>query len=629
MNEREDRRLQEAILAWEQRRTWLAFVAVSALLTFVYPLANFVGAPPGTEPLRLRLVIAAIAVSLCVPPILFPRLRRYARLGLLVETVAFYVVQGIFLAQSQFSPYVVVRAVLVISVVPLVAPTIFDVVLAVGTFMFTTLVTTIAQGGSVMQEFRGPLGTVFLACIIAVAVGTVTIASRRREIRARLAAELSQEEQLAVLRTRDRVTGLPNFERFMDLCEDAIASAYIRGCRFGITEVALERLAEVDRQYGALIGNSIVIQAARRFEATAKNAITCRIRSDRFVTLAIDIDSGQAEELAYALLESLAEPFRVDGKSIYVTGTAGTAIYPDDGTTVEALLARCDDNVRRARGGEHDVSALVSGEPDAHLVRMRDLREDVHSALVNGQFRLLYQPCVDSHTWRVVSAEALLRWEHPKYGLVSPAEFIPLLESDGVIATVGEWVLREATHACARWRETREIGVSVNVSLQQFRDAALCERVRNALDDAHLPTSALTLELTETVAMQNIDYTLRTMRTCRASGVKFALDDFGTGYSSMAYLQQLPIDEIKIDGSFVEGLPGNENDAAIVRAIISLARSLNCIVYAEGVERADQAQWLVKEDCNVLQGMVVSAPIAGPEFEACLAKRETQHDVRF
>ena len=622
MNQSEDPRLQAAIEQWEQRRTWLAFVATSALLAIGYPLANFFGAPYGTEPLRLRLMVAAGAVILCVPAILYPPLRRYAQPALRVEIFAFYVIQGLFLAHSFFSPFVVVRAILVIFIVPLVAPTVFDVELALGTFLLTTLLSTAAMRISLSEEIAGPIGSVFLACIIAGFVGSAAIESRRREVRASLITELRQEEEL---RTRDRVTGLPNFERFHDLCKDAIASAYIRGAHFGVIEISLDHFPEIDRQYGAGIVNEVIVQIAHRFESTAKKAIMFRWRSDMFDALARDSDSMQAEELAYALLESLAEPFRVDSSTIYVTATAGIAVYPEDGTTVDALLARTDDNVRRARGGVHDAAALISGEPEAHLVRMRDLREDVHGALVKGQFRLLYQPCVDSRTRRTASAEALLRWQHPKYGTILPAEFISLLETDGIIASVGEWVLREATRDCARWRQTREIGVSVNVSLQQFRDAALFERVRSALADAKLPPSALTLELTETVAMQNVEYTVRTMKASRALGVKFALDDFGMGYSSMLYLKELPIDEIKIDRSFVECIPCSDRDAAIVRSIISLAHSLNCFVCAEGVEREEQARWLAAEGAELLQGNGISPPIPASDLEAWLAEKEKHY----
>jgi diguanylate cyclase (GGDEF)-like protein len=618
MNEADDRRLEEAIGAWEQQRVWISLVITSALLAVVYPIANFFGAPHGTEPLRLRLIVAAAAIVFCVPALILPKLRRYAWVLLAIEIVAFYVIQGAFLAMTHFSPYVVTRAVLVISAVPLVAPAILDVELALGTFLITALVASALQGSMQMERISGPFGTILLASIIAGAVGVAAIESRRREMRARLAAELGLEERLVEMRTRDRLTGLPNFERFSDLSEDAITSAYIRSACVALIAIQIDRLDEIDRQYGTRIANALIVEVARRLEASAGSAVTSRIRSDRFVTIAMDADARKAEELAYEMLESLVEPLHVSGATIYVTATAGVAIYPDDGTTVDALLARCDHNLRRARGGAHDAAALVSGEPDAHILRLRELREDMHHALVHGEFRLFYQPCVDSRTGRPVAAEALLRWRHPKYGMIPPSEFISLLESDRIISTVGEWALREAVRACAQWRKSREIGVSVNVSLEQFRDAALCARVRSALEDANLPGRALVLELTESVAVQNLEYALRTMNVCRSSGVKFALDDFGTGYSSMSHLKELPIEEIKIDQSFIEGLPGSVGDAAIVRAIISLAHSLGCTVYAEGVEREEQARWLAAEGCDVLQGIAISPPLAPADFEAWL-----------
>ena len=616
----DEEQLREATAAWEQRRAWRAFVTASVLLATVYPLANFLGAPKGTEPLGLRLVFAAGAIALCGAALITPFLRRHAEALLRIEIVAFYIIQGIFLAMNDFSPYVVVRAVLVIFAVTLVAPSVLDIELALGTFVLVALVTSGMRGSLESGLISGPFGTVLVACIIAGVVGAASITSRRREIRARLAVEMGLEERLAFLRTRDRFTGLPNFDRFTDLCEDAIASAQIRNASFAVIAIDLDRLEELYSQYGTRTGNALIVEAARRFEAAAESAVVSRIRPDRFAGICMECDARRAEELAYDMLEALAEPFHVNGTTVYITATAGIAISPKDGTTVDDLLAQCDHNVRRARGGSLDAAALISGEFDAHMLRLHDLREDVHQALANGELRLFYQPCVDSRTGRTVSAEALLRWEHPKYGTILPAEFVPLLESDGIITTVGEWVLREAVLVCAQWRRLQEIDVSVNVSPEQFRDAALFARVRSALADANLPADALILELTETVAVQNRELTLRTMELCRSLGVKCALDDFGTGYSSMAYLKDLPIDEIKIDRSFMQGLPGNVGDAAIVRAIITLARTRGCTVYGEGIETAEQARWLADEGCDVLQGNVLSPPLPADDFKLWLTR---------
>lgn len=627
MNAIEDRRVQEGLAAWEQRRIWRAFLITSGLLAFVYPLANFAGAPPGTEPLRLRLAFAAGAIALCGIACAFPVLRRYARYMLAAEIVAFYSVQGSFLALTHFSPYVVSRAVLVLSAVPLVAPTLVDVSLAIGTFVVSALVVSLEEATLGSGLVSGPFGTVVLACIIAGAVGVATIASRRGEIRARLAVELGLQDRLAFLRTRDKLTGLPNFQRFTDLCEDAIESAYARGTCFAVIAIDIDRLNQLDSQYGTRIVSGLVVEVARRLESRAGTAITCRIRSQRFVVVAVDTKRRKAEELAYDMLDSLSAPFTIDGTEIYATATAGIALYPDDGTTVDALLARCDENIRRARGGAHDAAALVSGEAEANIARLRGMRDELHNALVKGEYRLLYQPCVNSRTGRISGAEALLRWENAKYGVVAPDEFIPLLEADGLIAAVGEWVLREAVTACARWRSVQDVDVSVNMSLEQFRDAALCARVQSALADAQLPPGALILELTESVAVQNIEYTLRTMDLCRSWGVKFALDDFGTGYSSMAHLKDLRIDEIKIDRSFIAGLPDNAGDASIVRAIVSLGHSLGYTVVAEGVEHAEQARWLSAEGCDMLQGNGVSPPLSSAEFLEFLQRRTESRTV--
>jgi diguanylate cyclase (GGDEF)-like protein len=618
-----DGRLREAVRAWEERRIWRAFLVTSALLAIVYPLAQFIGAPPGTEPLRVRLAFATFAVVSFAITNLFPKTRRYTRVLLAIEIVAFYVVQGSFLAASQFSPYVVTRGILVLSAVPLIAPTLLDLDLALGSFLISAIVTSGIEGKLRPELVAGPFGSILLACIFAAAVGTITIAARRREIRVRLAVENGLEERLAMLRTRDRLTGIPNADRFNDLCEDAIASAYLRGRSAAVIALDIDRLNDFDSQYGTRTGDALVVEVARRFEAQAGSGVLARIRSERFAVVCKNADAATAEEQAYAMLESLAQPFTIGTSTLYVTAKAGIAIYPADGKTVDELLSRCDYNLRRAREGVHDAAALTSGESDRHLERLRELTEDLRTALANHQFRLYFQPCVESESRRPVSVEALLRWQHPVYGTILPSEFVPLLEANGLIAAVGEWVLREAVRHCAKWRERRELEISVNLSLEQFRDAALFARIRSALDEAHLPGNALILELTESVAMQNVDYALRTMNACRAWGVKFALDDFGTGYSSMSYLKDLPVDEIKIDRSFARGLPGDIGDSAIVRAIITLAHTRGCVVYCEGVERPEQAQWLAREGCDVLQGTAVSEPLSSDELDAWLAAAPT------
>lgn len=612
----EAERLQEAVLDWDRRRAWHSFLTASILLATVYPLAAFLWAPSNSEPLQLRLIFGAGTAALCIIALAFPHLQKYARFLMLAELIAFFIIQGVYVAKAGFTPTIVLREVIVIYALPLIAPAAIDVALSYAAMLLAAI--TLAHGISLRNPSEAAFGTLLLSCIVGIVVGGVTIASRHREIRSRLSAELQKEEQLSVLRTRDRVSGLPNFDRFGDLCEDAIDSSYVRGSAFAVILIDLDRFSHTVHEHGNRIGDTLIAEIARRFEAAAGNGIVCRGRSDTFLVLCTDARKEDAKEIAYTLLDSLAKPFTPDGKTIYVTATAGIAAYPVDGTRVEDLLRRCNDAVRHARGGTRDVAAMASGEHDGEYSRMRELREDLRHALSRNEFVLYYQPCVDSRSGELLTAEALIRWKHPTKGILLPSEFVPLMEAEQLIGNAGEWVLREAVTACARW-QPRGIGVSINVSLHQFGDVSLPERVRSALADANLPPNSLTLELTESVAMQNAEYTLRTMRSCKELGVQFALDDFGTGYSSMAHLKELPIDAIKIDRGFVRGLPANDGDAAIIRSMIQLARSLRCTTCAEGVERFEQAQWLAIEGCHVLQGFAIAGPMDGHTFASWLA----------
>lgn len=611
----EAERLQEAVLDWDRRRAWRSFLTASILLATVYPLAAFLWAPTNSEPLQLRLIFAAGAAALCIVGLAFPRLRRHARFFMLAELVAFFLIQGAYVAKAGFSSSIVLREVIVIYATPLIAPAVIDIAVCYAAMLLAALL--LAQNVSLSNPSDAAFGTLLLSCIVGLVVGGVTIESRRREIRTRLSTELQKEEQLSVLRTRDRVSGLPNFERFVDLCEDAIDSSYVRGTGFAVILIDLDRFSYTVHEHGNRIADAIIAEVARRFETTITEAVVGRGRTDTFLVLCTDAHKDEAKETAYELLDSLAKPFTPGGKTIYVTATAGIAAYPADGTRVEDLLRRCNDAVRHARGGTADVAAMASGEAEGEYSRMRELRDDLRHALSRKEFQLYYQPCVDSRSGEVLTAEALLRWKHPTKGLLLPSEFVPLLEAEQLITNVGEWVLREAVSACARWG--RHIGVSINVSLHQFGDASLPERVRSALADANLGPNALTLELTESVAMQNAEYTLRTMRSCKELGVQFALDDFGTGYSSLAHLKELPIDSIKIDRGFVRGLPASDGDTAIIRSMIQLARSLRCTVYAEGVERLEQAQWLAIEGCHALQGFAIAGPMDAQAFVSWLA----------
>ena len=344
-----------------------------------------------------------------------------------------------------------------------------------------------------------------------------------------------------------------------------------------------------------------------------------RLGGDEFaIILTTSVEPIGVTSLASRIIESLSAPYNIAGHKVIIGTSVGIALAPEDGTTPDDLLKNADLALYRAKSDGRGVYRFFEPGMDAKVQARRAMELDLRKALENEEFELFYQPLVNLADREIVAFEALLRWRHPERGLISPLEFIPLAEEIGLIVPIGAWVLKQACARAVTWPD--HIKVSVNLSPVQFKSNTLVLNVMSALNASELDPKRLELEITETVMLHDTEGTLATLMRLRELGVSISMDDFGTGYSSLSYLRKFPFDKIKIDQSFVRSLSGEDESAAIVRAVTGLGRSLGMTTTAEGVETTDQLEMLRKEGCAEVQGFLFSAPVPGDEIAALLER---------
>ncbi len=425
--------------------------------------------------------------------------------------------------------------------------------------------------------------------------------------------------QLRHLATHDPLTGLPNRVLLDDRMAQAIAHADRDRRSFALLACDLDRFKMVNDSLGHRAGDELLQEVARRLSAVVRTTDTvARFGGDEFVLVVDSIDGpAGAERTAAAVIEALLAPVRIAGIDIHATPSIGIAVYPFDGTSIDALLAHADAAMYAAKERGRGNAQRYSAGMRLGVENSVQMESDLHAALAAKQFELYYQPKVDTQSGLVRSAEALIRWVHPERGVVSPAQFIPLAEECGLIGAIGEWVIREACRQARAWQQSGvpKLRVSVNLAASQFRDSNLVDTIRRALDDADLDARYLEVELTETAVMTNPEQSVLILEQLSAMGVLVSVDDFGTGYSSMSYLRRFPIDKLKIDRVFIDEIVSRHEDASIVRAIVSLAHSLHLKVVAEGVETPEQLDFLKAAGCDEYQGFHFSRPLPAADFE--------------
>jgi diguanylate cyclase (GGDEF)-like protein len=418
----------------------------------------------------------------------------------------------------------------------------------------------------------------------------------------------------------DALTGLLNRNAFMERLDALMSSG--RAGRPGDQQGALlfidlDHFKRVNDSLGHLAGDVLLQTLARRLTSLLRASdVVARFGGDEFMVLLPGaLPLSDVEEVANKVLAAMGAPVVLEGRTISVTPSVGIALYPQHARTSAELVKNADAAMYLAKRQGRAMHQLYLPELTRVAIEALELETELTRAIARREFVLYYQPQVLAHDGKVVGCEALIRWRHPTRGLVEPDQFIPLAEEQRLILPIGHWVLREAALAARRWRDAgRALPVSVNLSSLQFRDAGFVEGVAAVLAEAGLPGSALEVEITERMLMDDLDAVRATLAQLKALGVRIAIDDFGTGYSSLGHLNQLPIDRIKIDRSFVHGLPGHAGNAAIARAIVMLAAGLGREVIAEGVETEAQRAFLVGLGCHQMQGLLFGAPREGAPY---------------
>ncbi|MBS0484758.1 MAG: EAL domain-containing protein [Proteobacteria bacterium] len=434
----------------------------------------------------------------------------------------------------------------------------------------------------------------------------------------------------------DNLTGLPNRQSFMERLEGEIKRARYTGNKLAVLFLDLDGFKSINDTMGHNTGDIVLQWAAERLQSSTRpsdfvsrsnadqsEVKLARLGGDEFTVVIPNLSRAEdALILAHRIRETMRRPFHLESRDVVLTASIGIALYPDDGADAETLLKHADTAMYHAKNEGRDNCQFYNINLTSQAEKRMHLENDLRNALQQNEFYLVYQPQLDVIKESFLSAEALIRWQRPKQGLIAPADFIPLAEENGLIIPIGEWVLRTACTEAARWHQNgQSLQVAVNLSPLQIKNPDFVQNVLGVLSETGFPPDKLVLEITEGALMEHSENTLATLLALREHHIQIALDDFGTGYSSMNYLKRLPINHIKVDQSFVRGLQDNKENLAIVRAIISLAKNLGFSVTAEGIESLHQAQILKYFGCETLQGYYFSEPVTIQEMLALTDKQ--------
>jgi diguanylate cyclase (GGDEF)-like protein len=430
------------------------------------------------------------------------------------------------------------------------------------------------------------------------------------------------EQELDKRAHYDELTGLPNRTLIMSQAEHAFEQARRKRSHVAIFFLDLDNFKAVNDTMGHRAGDALLRQTAERLQRVVRESdIPGRLGGDEFLVISENLKSpDDAEVIAHKITHAFQRPFLIDGREIYATTSVGVAVYPTDGDSAEQLLQSADTAMYQAKSQGKNIYRFFTGEMQQRAERHLAMETELRRAVERDELKVLYQPKINLATHRIEGAEALLRWQSPTLGSVSPEEFVSVAEVAGLMSTIGDWVMRTACESAARWQSLREgrFNIAVNVSPQQFRNTDLLANVTQALIATGLSPERLELEITESVLVQDAPETLQVFDALRELGVRLALDDFGTGYSSLSYLKSFPLQVLKIDKSFIQDLGSNADDDSLVDAIIAMAKSLKLHVVAEGVETAEQLAYLQARHVELVQGYYFSRPVDADELTALL-----------
>lgn len=431
------------------------------------------------------------------------------------------------------------------------------------------------------------------------------------------------EARIQYLANHDALTGLPNRNQLLERAKYSISLTQRTQQKIAIMFLDIDHFKDVNDTLGHSVGDLLLLELARRLNSVLREEDTVsRLGGDEFIFMLPNADEYAAAQVAQKLLDVIDRPMQIENHQLSVTASIGIALYPNDGTELETLLRNADVAMYKAkqehRNGYRFYTAKMQSQSARNLMLVNTLRQ----AIELNQLEVYYQPQMQLKDQRIIGAEALLRWQHPEFGLVMPSEFIPVAEASGIILPIGEWVLRQSVRQAKRWLQAGfpPLVMAVNLSVVQFRDPALPDLVTRILEEEGLPPEYLELELTEGVALADPQGAIALMDALHARGVRMSIDDFGTGYSSLSHLKKFKVYKLKIDQSFVRDISTDDEDKAIVTAIINMARSLGLKTIAEGVETAGQLAFLQTQHCDEVQGYYFSRPLTVEAFETFLRK---------
>jgi diguanylate cyclase (GGDEF)-like protein len=434
----------------------------------------------------------------------------------------------------------------------------------------------------------------------------------------------SAEQQLVYIANHDPLTGLLNRLQFHNCFTQSLSSVRRHETKLALMFIDLDRFKLINDTLGHRIGDLLLQAVSERLKSSIRiNDTLARLGGDEFIVLLTDINSiDDVARIAQKTIELLTQPFTLEGNYIVITASVGISVYPDDGENSQILLMHADTAMYLAKERGKNNYQFYTMEMTARSLERRTIERGLRHTLIHHELKLHYQPQIDSTSGRAFKVEALVRWQHPDWGLVYPDRFIAVAEETGLIIQIGIWVLRTACLQAKAWQEndgpfTR---VAVNVSPRQFLENDLFQTIKEVLAETGLKPSSLELEITESAVMQDPERTLHVLQQLHDLGIQLSIDDFGTGYSSLTYLRRFPVHSVKIDRSFVLDIPGDEGSMTLVRAIIGLAHELKLTVTAEGVETEEQLTLLKQLNCDEIQGYIAYRPLSLDKLEELLAK---------
>ena len=439
------------------------------------------------------------------------------------------------------------------------------------------------------------------------------------------------EEQLMKLAHYDVLTSLPNRVLFYDRLKQAIAHAKRNHWVVGVMFIDVDRFKNVNDTMGHAVGDRLLQQVSERLKGTVRSGDTVgRLGGDEFAVVLSNLGSAQdANLVAQKMMACFAEPFRLEGTDVYVTASIGITLYPDDSTEQDILIRNADAAMYKAKEIGRDSYQFYTPEMNTRALESLGMESSLRRALDRGEYLLHYQPKVGIVNGEITGLEALIRWRHPDRGLVSPGEFMPVLEETGLIVQVGQWVLNAVCRQIKEWESTgvQPVPVAVNLSARQFTSKDLGNTIKRILEEHQLDPALIELEITESSLMVNTEEAVRTLEYLSSLGVSISIDDFGTGYSSLSYLKRFPLDSLKIDRSFIRDVTTDGDDATITRAVISMAHSLGLKVIAEGVETERQLAFLTEYGCDQIQGYFFSRPLPADDCSMWLREMRRLRQV--